>query len=264
VTIDIGPDKTPFTAHKDLLIACSPYFKAAFEGSFREAKEKSIHISDVHPTAFQHFLDWLYFRRLPEFGSKETESEDDEDDKDDEEDANEANGEDESKGGGCECRGCQRWPKSMNDDSQSHTHYEHPFIVLSEEDDDFLENAIQNDSYEMLHLYVLADRCDVPLLRQSIIDSERRTFQEDKNYWSWLDTTYAFRNLRTSSSLCKLMIDELVESWSGFVDCEMDHRLRQKLPADFLYAVMMRQAKAWGEKDKLPCVGHMCKYHEHA
>jgi hypothetical protein len=52
--------------HKDLLVACSPYFKAAFEGRFREADEKTIHIADIKVETFKDFLDWMYFRRLPE------------------------------------------------------------------------------------------------------------------------------------------------------------------------------------------------------
>ncbi|KAF2431833.1 hypothetical protein EJ08DRAFT_165970 [Tothia fuscella] len=64
VTVEIGPDREAFHVHKDLLTACSPYFKAAFEGGFKEAAEKSIHIDEVTPDIFKEFLDWLYSRRL--------------------------------------------------------------------------------------------------------------------------------------------------------------------------------------------------------
>jgi hypothetical protein len=65
VTVHVGSDKTPFIVHKDLLTSSSPYFKAAFEGKFREATDNSVPLVDVTPTQFRRFLDWLYFKKLP-------------------------------------------------------------------------------------------------------------------------------------------------------------------------------------------------------
>lgn len=65
VNVEVGVDKEVFTVHKDLLTRCSPYFKVAFEGKFREATEKAIPIPHVTTTQFRLFLDWLYFQRLP-------------------------------------------------------------------------------------------------------------------------------------------------------------------------------------------------------
>lgn len=37
VTIEVGPEKKAFIIHKDLLCFYSDYFRAAFNGSFKEA-----------------------------------------------------------------------------------------------------------------------------------------------------------------------------------------------------------------------------------
>lgn len=57
VTIEVGSgdDIKRFSVHYELLVKSSNYFKAAFEGEFQED----------FLLQFQHFLDWLYFGRLP-------------------------------------------------------------------------------------------------------------------------------------------------------------------------------------------------------
>lgn len=54
-----------FNIHKDLLIARSTYFKATFEGGFKEAKDGQLCLENVKVSTMQLFLDWLYFGRLP-------------------------------------------------------------------------------------------------------------------------------------------------------------------------------------------------------
>ncbi|KAF2431835.1 hypothetical protein EJ08DRAFT_732921 [Tothia fuscella] len=59
VTVEVGSkdEKEAFAVHRDLLIESSPYFKAAFDGTSREAAVKSIHIEDISATTFKGFLD---------------------------------------------------------------------------------------------------------------------------------------------------------------------------------------------------------------
>ncbi|KAL8852197.1 MAG: hypothetical protein Q9221_002907 [Calogaya cf. arnoldii] len=64
VTVLVGPDETPFHIHKGLLCSKSEYFRAAFEGSFKEAKEGKIHLKDEEPESFQYYAMWIYNSKL--------------------------------------------------------------------------------------------------------------------------------------------------------------------------------------------------------
>jgi len=64
VTLLIGTEKKPYTVHKDLLCFYSDYFRAAFNGSFKEAAERKIELAGVTVNVFEHFQVWLYTRRL--------------------------------------------------------------------------------------------------------------------------------------------------------------------------------------------------------
>ncbi|KAG9190465.1 hypothetical protein G6011_08553 [Alternaria panax] len=54
-----------FTVHLDLLIYYSPFFRAALTGSFKEAGEKLVTLSDADTDTFELFVHWLYHQRLP-------------------------------------------------------------------------------------------------------------------------------------------------------------------------------------------------------
>jgi hypothetical protein len=64
VTLLVGTEKKPHTLHKDLLCFYSEYFRAAFQGSFKEATELKIELAQTTETVFEHFQVWLYTRRL--------------------------------------------------------------------------------------------------------------------------------------------------------------------------------------------------------
>ncbi|KAL8881014.1 MAG: hypothetical protein Q9198_001696 [Flavoplaca austrocitrina] len=63
VTILVGPEETPFRIHKGLLCCKSEYFRAAFEGSFKESTEKSVHLRDDDPKVFQFYATWIYTQK---------------------------------------------------------------------------------------------------------------------------------------------------------------------------------------------------------
>ncbi|KAL8917909.1 MAG: hypothetical protein Q9172_005640 [Xanthocarpia lactea] len=64
VTILVGPEEEPFHVSKELLSSNSPFFKAAFEGSFKEAAEKTIRLPEDDPNVFPDYLLWLYTGNL--------------------------------------------------------------------------------------------------------------------------------------------------------------------------------------------------------
>ncbi|KAI4178462.1 MAG: hypothetical protein L6R41_008377 [Letrouitia leprolyta] len=64
VTVRVGPEINPFYIHKALLSSKSTYFRAAFEGSFKEATEQSLHLVDDDPHCFSYYVLWLYNQPL--------------------------------------------------------------------------------------------------------------------------------------------------------------------------------------------------------
>ncbi|KEQ66970.1 uncharacterized protein M437DRAFT_15616, partial [Aureobasidium melanogenum CBS 110374] len=64
VTFIVGTNKKTYVVHKDLLCFYSDHFRAAFQGSFKEATERKIELPKVSEDDFEHFQVWLYTRRL--------------------------------------------------------------------------------------------------------------------------------------------------------------------------------------------------------
>ncbi|KAL8751295.1 MAG: hypothetical protein Q9199_006519 [Rusavskia elegans] len=63
VVLTVGPEKTRFDVHKRQLCELSPFFDAAFNGTFREkAGTMNLAEDDVH--AFERFIRWVYERHV--------------------------------------------------------------------------------------------------------------------------------------------------------------------------------------------------------
>jgi len=61
ITIEIGPQRTPYLLHRRLLIRHSKYFKAALEGSFNEVTTNEVNIGDdISDDVFRAFVPWIY------------------------------------------------------------------------------------------------------------------------------------------------------------------------------------------------------------
>ena len=60
VTILVGPAKTPFTIHKDLLCAHSPFFEKCLKSSFLERQRDEVELPEDSPEVFEHFVNWIY------------------------------------------------------------------------------------------------------------------------------------------------------------------------------------------------------------
>ena len=71
VLIEVGPTKTPFQVHRNLLVKASKFFDAAFrvdengDGVFKEATEKTMELPDETPQMFGYFTHWLYSGKCP-------------------------------------------------------------------------------------------------------------------------------------------------------------------------------------------------------
>jgi hypothetical protein len=64
VTIRVGDPEiaTDISVYRELLSAASPYFRAAFDGRFKEARERLLTLNDVSEQTFRLFLTSLHVR----------------------------------------------------------------------------------------------------------------------------------------------------------------------------------------------------------
>jgi len=60
VTIKVDTEEKPFPIQKELLMYQSKYFRAAFEGGFNEADDRTVTLEDVDEDLFRLFSNWLY------------------------------------------------------------------------------------------------------------------------------------------------------------------------------------------------------------
>jgi len=61
----VGTEQAKFTVHEDLLTHHSPFFRKALQGSFKEAEDKTVTLTEECPKIFEFFMHWLYYNRLP-------------------------------------------------------------------------------------------------------------------------------------------------------------------------------------------------------
>jgi hypothetical protein len=64
VTLIVGKEKKAYILHKNLLCLYSDYFRAAFNGQFKETTERKLELPDVETSLFDEFQVWLYTREL--------------------------------------------------------------------------------------------------------------------------------------------------------------------------------------------------------
>jgi len=65
ISVQVGPQKHPFTIHRGPICKLSGYFKAVFEGgNFKESSEKVITLPDHKRETFDEFLYYAYYKQL--------------------------------------------------------------------------------------------------------------------------------------------------------------------------------------------------------
>ncbi|KAF9695042.1 hypothetical protein EKO04_006998 [Ascochyta lentis] len=62
--VQVHIEDTSILVYKDLLTSVSPYFQKAFDGSFKEAQERSITLEGVSEQTFRTFLHWVHVQSL--------------------------------------------------------------------------------------------------------------------------------------------------------------------------------------------------------
>jgi hypothetical protein len=71
VTIAIGPEKKLYHIHQDLICYHSEYFRAAYNGPWKESDEGVV-LEDVEVEVFNIFVHWLYTQTVPGIGEELT------------------------------------------------------------------------------------------------------------------------------------------------------------------------------------------------
>lgn len=64
MTILVGAEKKSYHVHKDIICCYSEYFRAAYNGRWKEAKE-GVTLEDVEVEVFNLFVHWLYTQEFP-------------------------------------------------------------------------------------------------------------------------------------------------------------------------------------------------------
>jgi hypothetical protein len=72
VAIYVGPKKTKFNLHENLLCDKSEYFKTAFRSGFKETQEKTLSIPEDSVDTFEYLVNFFY---SPKFTLQPPESE---------------------------------------------------------------------------------------------------------------------------------------------------------------------------------------------
>ncbi|KAF2662317.1 hypothetical protein K491DRAFT_673381 [Lophiostoma macrostomum CBS 122681] len=65
ISIEVGPDKVKYSVYKSVLMHYSKYFHNSLGGSWKEAANNMIQITDIDPSIFNIFVNWLYRQALP-------------------------------------------------------------------------------------------------------------------------------------------------------------------------------------------------------
>lgn len=69
IDVYVGAEQKKFHLHRDLLCDRSEYFKACFDGNFKEAQQKELYLPEDDIESFDLFVRWLYGAPLKKISS---------------------------------------------------------------------------------------------------------------------------------------------------------------------------------------------------
>lgn len=64
MTVLVGPSRTTWRLHENLLSSSSDFFKSAFNSGFKETLDDQLTLPEDDPQAFELFVRWLYTRAM--------------------------------------------------------------------------------------------------------------------------------------------------------------------------------------------------------
>jgi hypothetical protein len=211
VKVILSASNECFVVHEELLTCYSRFFRAAFDGKFKEAKEKKITLEWSRGNTVEFCMHWLYHQRfLDKIPSEYPDL-------------------------------AKQWSKP--------------------------DDACACNVEQLVHLYVFADKYEIPKLRHACIDEFYLLFEGEATPALATAATVriAYENLSANSPLCRLLVE---------LHCRHDDKSnygnakgfeKQAWPNEFLVAVMKRYCEVLdhGLFQEVEEELDLCKYHEH-
>ena len=69
IIVLVGAQEKRFTVHKNVITGRSAFFRAAVEGPFKEAEEKTVRLPEIDPDLFSVYLQWIYSDKIVILGA---------------------------------------------------------------------------------------------------------------------------------------------------------------------------------------------------
>ncbi|KAK5114022.1 hypothetical protein LTR85_010328 [Meristemomyces frigidus] len=234
----------PLVLHKGLISGQAEYFRRAFSGSFAEGKEAQIQLAEENLRIFLMMVDFVYTRIVREPTHEDRQA--------------------------LRALSDQRPETCHEPDSVMGETLGRTLVACSDPSPPTMAAEIrvtcarQTHQEELVELYILADRRDVRLLRDDIMNE---LIVQREQGWPLVTSRHpviyaAFVSLPNSSKLCKYTVQEATWGWT---EGNSQKRELIKLPPDFLGQVVGKMLKLRAEAVLRPFWrGNICLYHEHA
>ncbi|KAI9681751.1 MAG: hypothetical protein M1829_000496 [Trizodia sp. TS-e1964] len=208
VTILVGPERCKFLVHKDVLVRKSPYFKAAFDGAFKEADSGTLSLPEDDVETFRRFISYIYSGLI------------------------------------------------LSDNL-----YKYAYL-----------HSTPNILLEFVRLYILADKFQMPRMKNEVIDAIREVHLESVNLEIHVEAfRLAYENTLRSSPLRKVLAFLFCLALQSHNDIEA---YRDSWPLDFwvdtskIMCMMLGLSDGWenlqeiGATSSTVSIGS-CSFHEH-
>ncbi|KAL8790324.1 MAG: hypothetical protein Q9213_000676 [Squamulea squamosa] len=254
VIVLVGPDDHRFQIHK-ALICRYPFFKAAYEGQFRES-DGTLKLPQQDPAIFRFFVYWLYTGRIDGYYYPSSASPS----------ISEIQEEFESRKGFLTQNEMERTAWCAYEAQAQLYRYaryiDAPFSAL-------------------IGLYLLAEYLLIPGLRDQIINKLIDVYSykgyEDDHFWCWDNTdrpawaqdpvpciNKAWRSSSGDSSLCRLLVTLFCDSSDNSMQIVQEN---EELDPKFMSAALAKAQKRWQRGMDRETAEHYhkfaCKYHDH-
>ncbi|KAF2142520.1 uncharacterized protein K452DRAFT_20115 [Aplosporella prunicola CBS 121167] len=233
VIVRVGIGGQVFRIHRDVLCQCSPNFRAALQGNFREATEGLV-LEDVSVDTFKVFLDWAYMGTVPDWPDHSFI---------------------------CSCKCCTA-------DKSSCVHDEATLMSgdpVSLEALDLEAHYRTRTAAEIMDAYIFAYQYDIRHYRNDLFDAIHAAYQYGDSLPSYSIVLKAFEHMAPSSPVCRYLIDVYARNYDRSSDDGHRHELiiRRHLPNDFLLPLLLKKMDGCDEK-YTPWDEDYCRYHEHS
>jgi len=282
VTVRVGEAdaSVDMTVYHDILSAVSPYFRGAFEGSFVEATDRLISLTDVTEQTFRMFLQWTQTQndQLPSGATvpspailvpKSTTQHGHE-----------------TATGPAELQPPHPARSGPNAETLPDTTRaldepdDHQLTHSEDTDNLYFENPEWFEGYclsllSFLRLYVFADKYNVPQLRDDVLTAVV-SLSFSWNWWPHLEQgviEFAYANLPSSSKFIRFLVISTAFVWlSQDGNCSADRlRMLKEMNEDFAFEVMVVQNQRFRDEkssDGMPlwlddALSNSCVLHEH-